>query len=350
MSESIHRYTVAELAQKVGGTVVGPANASIEGINGVAEAGPSEITFVSARKYVRALRASKAGAALVSAEVAEALQGKDGRPLIVVPHPGVAQGRVLQLYATPEPLPDVGVHPAAFVHSTAVLGAEVRIGPQVTIERGAKIGDGAVLFAGVRVYADVEIGAHSVLHANVVVRHGCRIGARVILHQGVALGADGFGYVYDPDVRAIMKLPHIGDVIIEDDVELGANTCVDRGKFGSTIIRSGTKIDNLVQIGHNCIIGRGVMISAQTGIAGTTTVGDGVIIGGQVGIADHVTIGDGARLAAGTGVMRDVPPGVTLAGAPAEDIKVTMRQWACIRQLPAVLAQMKREAPDDPLH
>lgn len=326
---------------------MGPDDVLIDGINGISGARSTEITFVSARKYVRELLASRAGAALVSADVAEALRGKDSRPLIVVPHPGVAQGRVLELFSAPEPLPDSGVHPSAFVHSTVELGGNVRIGPQVTIERGAKIGDGVVLFAGVRIYADVVIGARSVLHANVVVRHGCRLGARVLLHQGVAIGADGFGYVFDPGAGSIMKLPHIGDVVIEDDVELGANTCVDRGKFGSTIIRSGTKIDNLVQIGHNCIIGRGCMISAQTGIAGTTTIGDGVIVGGQVGIADHVNIGDGARLAAGTGVMRDVPPGVTFAGAPADDIKIIMRQWASLRQLPAVLTQLKRENTDD---
>ncbi|MHC4081589.1 MAG: UDP-3-O-(3-hydroxymyristoyl)glucosamine N-acyltransferase, partial [Planctomycetota bacterium] len=254
--------------------------------------------------------------------------------LIVVPNAALTVVELLDLFAPSIPQPSPGVHPSAFVHAGATIGHDVRIGPHVSIDDEATIGDRVTLHAGVRVYAGARIGNDSVLHSNAVVRERCRLGRRVILHSNVSIGTDGFGFEPSPDGSGQVKVPHNGTVILEDDVEIGASSCIDRAKFGATVIGAGTKIDNLVQIAHNCRVGRNCVIAALTGIGGSTILGDDVRIAGDVGIVDHVSIGTGATIAAGAGVMRDVPAGETQLGSPSNEIRQALRQMAAIRKLP----------------
>jgi UDP-3-O-[3-hydroxymyristoyl] glucosamine N-acyltransferase len=295
---------------------------------------------------VKRWKKSRAAAAVITEKLLPHFDAADPRPLVAVPDADWGMIELLRAIEPPEPQPDVGVHASAIVHPSAQLGARVRIGPQVTIDAGARIGDDVILHPGVRIYADVEIGEGCVLHANAVVRHRCRLGRRVILHQNVSIGADGFGYRPPRGGHGWVKIPHLGNVMIEDDVEIGANSCVDRAKFGTTLVGEGTKIDNLCQIGHNVRIGKHVSISGLTGVAGSTIIEDGVMIGGGANIRDHITIGAKARVGGASGVAADVPAGMTVMGYPAADMQATLKQWASLRKLPEVLRQLgKNETP-----
>lgn len=336
-------FTAAELARQLDATLQGRGDVVIAGVNTPDEAGPGDLTFLGSAVYARCWAQSRAAAAVVTDAVRTALApAEDARPLLVVTDADHAMARALELFQAPEVLPDEGVHPTAWIDSRARLGSRVRIGPHVSVDRDAEIGDDVVLQAGVRIHAGVIIGANSILHANVVVRQGCRIGCRAILHQNVSLGADGFGYRPAPDGRGLVKMPHIGGVVLGDDVELGANTCVDRGKFGATTIGAGTKIDNLCQIAHNIRIGRSCVIAACAAIGGSVVIGDGVQIGGAVSIRDHLTIGDGARIAGGSILYHDVPAGAVWAGFPAGEATATKRQWVMLRRLPELMRLLRK--------
>jgi UDP-3-O-[3-hydroxymyristoyl] glucosamine N-acyltransferase len=334
--------TVGEIAQRLGGSLRGEGDFAVKSINALSDAGPDDITFITTAEYARQWPQSKAAAAIVSASLEQemARHAVDRRPLIFVDDAERGGISLLEMFQKPEPVPDLGVHSSAIVHSTAHLGRKVRIGPHVTVDCRATIGNDVVLHAGVRIYADVSIGDDSILHANTVVRHGCTIGRDVILHQNVSIGADGFGYRPLPGGAGLSKVPHIGTVIIEDGVEIGANSCVDRAKFGATIVGAGTKIDNLCQIAHNCRIGRYCVIAGQTGIAGSVIVGDGVQIGGQVGIIDHLTIGAGVKIGARAVVLQSIPAGESWTGYPAGELGSVLRQWAGIRKLPELLRRL----------
>ncbi|MHC4767565.1 MAG: UDP-3-O-(3-hydroxymyristoyl)glucosamine N-acyltransferase [Planctomycetota bacterium] len=327
-------YTTADLAQRVSGELRGRPDLPIAGVNSLGEATEQEITFISDEAHARRWVDARAAAAVISAGLEPAGHDPESRALIYVPNAALTVVELLLLFAPPTPQPSPGVHPTAFVHAGATLGSDVRIGPHVSIDDEAAIGDRVVLHAGVRVYAGARIGDDSVLHANVVVRERCRLGQRVILHANVSIGTDGFGFEPAPDGSGQVKVPHIGTVILEDDVEIGASSCVDRAKFGATVVGAGTKVDNLVQIAHNCRIGRRCVIAALTGISGSATVGDDVRMAGQVGIVDHMSIGSGATIAAQAGVMKDVPAGQSQLGTPADEIHQALRQMAAIRKLP----------------
>lgn len=341
MSSQQISFSTSELAEKLGGTLRGPGEVRISGINGIGQASASEVTFVASPEYAKKWPSSSAGAALVSEKALSWLDTSDGRPVIVLADSEVATITILDLFSRPPSLPAPGIHPSASIDSTAIIGKNVRIAAHVAIGPDTKVGDGVVLFSGVCLYGEVEVGDHSVLNANVVVRDRCKIGARVLLHQGVSIGADGFGYRADPKGGGLLKVPHIGNVVLEDDVEIGANSCVDRGKFGSTVIGRGTKIDNLCQIGHNCIVGRNCVMAAHVGLAGSTIVEDWVQIGGRTGVADHVRIGKGSRIGGGSGIFRDVPPGSKLIGYPANEFAHTMRIWAAEKQLPDLMKKLR---------
>lgn len=335
-------HSVADLAQRLGGELRGDGHATIRGVNSLDQAKPDEITFISSGAYANDWSKSNAGTAVVNKGLSPI--DKDGapRPLILVPSAEIAMIALLELFATPEPVPEVGVHPTAFVHASAKLGKQVRIGPHVSVGAYASIDDNVVLHAGVRIYDNVGVGAGTVIHANTVIRHHCKIGRGVILHQNVSIGADGFGYRPDPRGGGLLKVPHLGNVVLEDGVEIGANSCVDRGKFGSTVVGSGTKIDNLVQVGHNCKIGHCCVIAGCVGISGSVTIGDGVQIGGAAGIIDNLKVGDGARLGGMAFVTRDVPAGVTFLGHPADEAQSALRQWASVRKLPELIRRLSK--------
>lgn len=336
-------FVIAELATRLGGELRGNGDVVIRGINSLGDARSDEITFIHEVRYATKFSSSKAGAALVSQGASSPELESAGRPLIIVPDAELASIEVLEMFRPPEPMPELGVHPSAWVHPEAVLGAEVRIGPFVSVEQGAQIGDSVTLHAGVRIYPEAIVGRDSVLHCNCVIRERCQIGQRVILHQGVSIGADGFGYRPDPQGRGLVKVPHIGTVVIEDDVEIGANSCVDRGKFGPTRVGRGTKIDNLCQIGHNSQVGQNCVIVALTGIGGSCQIGDDVKIGGCVGVLDHVKVGDGASLGARAGVIQDVQAGEVHIGYPAAPRQKVLRQWAAMRKLPDLIQQLSRQ-------
>jgi UDP-3-O-[3-hydroxymyristoyl] glucosamine N-acyltransferase len=334
MNSAPSSYTTADLARRVSGDLRGRPDLSITGVNALEEATAREITFIGDEAHARRWAEARAGAAVVSSGLEPAGHDPEARALIVVPSAALAMAQLLRLFAPPPAQLEAGCHPSAVVHPKATVGRDARVGPHASVEAEATIGERVVLHAGVRIGAGARIGDDCVLHANAVVGDRCRLGHRVVLHPNATIGADGFGYEPDPEGRGLIKVPHIGIVSLEDDVEIGAGSCVDRAKFGATVVGAGTKIDNLVQIAHNCRIGRHCVIAALSGIGGSVTLGDGVRIAGAVGVADHLSIGDGATIAAHAGVMRDVPAGETQLGSPAFEIRQALRQMAAVRKLP----------------
>ena len=336
--------TILEIASHVGGEVIGPGDLVIRGLNGLDDAGPSDLTFLHQSAWAARWASSGAGAALVSRGVEPSGHDPSSRALILVDDAEIAMLLVLESWAAQERV-DVqpGIDASAVIDPTATIGAGVHIGPHVSIGPGARVDDGACIDAGVRVGANAGVGSGTVLHANVVIEASCEVGAGCRLHAGVMIGADGFGYRPDPAGAGIRKVPHLGTVMIGDDVEIGASTCIDRGKFGATVIGDNTKIDNLVQIAHNVRLGRSVLIAAQAGLAGSVTIGDGVQIGAQVGIVEHVKVGAGARIGAKAGVIRDVPPGEAVVGVPAQPVRETLRQISALRKLPKYLAEQGQQ-------
>ncbi|UCD30459.1 MAG: UDP-3-O-(3-hydroxymyristoyl)glucosamine N-acyltransferase [Planctomycetota bacterium] len=327
-------YTLVEIAKWVGGAVRGEAGTRITGVSGVAEAGPSHITWLAHEKYIPQLKTSKAGAVVVSEQF-----GETPMPAILVADPMLAVAVILERFAPPIPRPKVGVHPSAQVARTAGLGKEVAVGPNVVVGDGTRIGDRVVLHANVFVGNDVKIGDDCELWPGVVIRERCILGNRVAIHPNTTIGSDGYGYQFVEGKHR--KIPQIGSVEIADDVEIGANCAVDRAKFGITRIGEGTKIDNLVQVAHNVQIGPHCLIVAQCGIAGSTQLGTGVVLGGQVGVRDHVRINDGVRAAALSGISKDIPAGAKINGNPAVDNQQFLREKALIRQLPRMAEQIK---------
>ncbi|HTM10702.1 MAG TPA: UDP-3-O-(3-hydroxymyristoyl)glucosamine N-acyltransferase [Verrucomicrobiae bacterium] len=305
------RKTLAELAQLVGGKVIGDGNAEISKAASIEEAGPGDITFLANPRYSAHLKACKASAVIVGDTIAVGPPGR-GRGFLQVPEPYLVFARVLSVL-NPPTLYEPGVSPLASVDATASIAKDVTIFPFVHIAARATVASKTVLFPGVFLGEGVSVGQSCVLHPNVVVRERCRIGNRVILHAGVVIGADGFGYAGEGAART--KIPQVGIVDVGDDVEIGANSTIDRATLGKTSIGSGTKIDNLVQIAHNVVIGERTIIAAQAGIAGSTRIGKDVILAGQAGVVNHVTIGDGAKIGPKSGIARPVPAGATLSGA-----------------------------------
>jgi UDP-3-O-[3-hydroxymyristoyl] glucosamine N-acyltransferase len=305
------RKTLAQLAEHVGGKVIGDGNAEISKAASIEEAGPGDITFLANPRYSAHLKTCKASAVIIGA-AASVEPPPRGTGFLQVGEPYLAFARVLAVLNPPERTP-AGISPLASVDGTASVGDDVTVFPFVYIGANAAVGRGAVLHPGVFLGEGASVGESCVLHPNVVVRERCRVGNRVILHAGVVVGADGFGYAGEGAAR--MKIPQVGIVEIGDDVEIGANSTIDRATLGKTSFGRGTKIDNLVQIAHNVVIGERTIIAAQAGVAGSTRIGNDVILAGQAGVVNHVSIGDGARIGPKSGIARPVPAGATLSGA-----------------------------------
>lgn len=343
--EGLGPATADALASLVNGELEGDHDAVISGIEALQWAAEGDLTFVGDARHARLWAECAASVALADRSLDLGDWQRAGRAVVRVDDADQAMITVLETLERfadeRRDRPAIGVHPTAEIDPTATIGAEVAIGAGTIIGPRTTICDGASIEAGVRIHADCRIGRGVVIHASVVIRERTIVGDGSILHAGVVLGSDGFGYRPSPDGRGIRKIPHLGHVEIGREVEIGANACIDRGKFGATSIGDGSKIDNLCQIGHNCRIGRCVVISGLTGIAGSCTVGDGAMIGGGCGIADHLRIGAGARLAARSGLMHDVPDGETWAGFPAHDIRQAMKEFALIRRLPEWSKKLK---------
>ena len=322
--------SLTDVAALVGGRVVGGApSRRVTRVAPTHDAGTDAITFITDARYLAVLERSAAAAVLLAPVHLSGARPAD-MAAIVVEDPYLALAQVAQRLA-PQPPRPVGVHRTAEIDPTADVAADVAIGPFVYVGPRAKIGAGAVLYAGVHVEADARIGAATILFDHVVVRHACQVGDRCTLHPGVVVGADGFGFARRDGAPA--KIPQVGIAVLEDDVEVGANATIDRATFGETRVGRGTKIDNLVQIGHNARVGEGCILVAQSGIAGSSRLEDGAILGAQSGVSGHLTIGARATVYGQAGVMRDVPSGATVAGTPAEDRASFFRGVLRIRKL-----------------
>jgi len=326
-------FTLGRLADALGASLQGDAGRVVSGVAPLDAAGPDQVSFLTERKYLAQAQVSRAGALLVGRDIA----GLAG-PLLRVDRPQQALIVLLGLFH-PEPIPEPGVHPTACVAGDARVDRSASVGPLAVVEAEAVIGPhtrvGALCFVGRR----AVLGEDVRLHPHVVVREDVRIGNRVIVHPGAVLGADGFGYAFDG--AAHRKIPQVGGLRIEDDVEIGANTAIDRATLGETVVRRGTKIDNLVQIGHNCDVGEDVILVSQVGIAGSSRVGNRAMLAGQVGVADHVTIGAGAILTAKSGVPNDVPAGEIWSGIPSRPTSEQKRIWAGESQLPELIKRVR---------
>ncbi len=331
--------TTQQITAHVKGVLVaGPADMTISGIETLDRAGADQLSFIRSEPFVDAWLDSKAGVVLVGEDLE--LPDHD-RAVIVVADADLALNMVLDLFAPPALVPAIGIHSTAQIDPSVTLGEDVVIGPHCVIGPNVQIGHSSVLHNSVHIQDQSTVGAHCELYCGVVIRERCTIGQHVIIHSNAVIGADGFGYRPSDDGRSAVKIPHIGTVEIGDHVEIGANTCIDRGKFSATRIGAGTKIDNLCQIAHNCEIGQGCLIAAQVGIAGTVTIGHGVQIGGQTGFRDNITIGDGVKLGGCSAVMNDIPAGETWAGVPAREFNLAKREHVAIRQLPGMLKKYK---------
>ncbi|GMU93763.1 MAG: UDP-3-O-acylglucosamine N-acyltransferase [Candidatus Hydrogenedentota bacterium] len=326
--------TLAEIAQIVGGTVVGDGSVRIHGLNGIREARNGELTFVADSRYGSYIDSTQASAILVSRRIT-----CGPKPLIQVDDPRQALLILLSRMEADLFRSVPGIHPSAVVDKGAQLGRDVTIGAHAVISEGAKLGDGVTVGAGAYVGAHCRIDTQTIIKPNVTILDRVEIGARCILHSGSVIGADGFGFVEHDGVQ--VKVPQVGTVVIGDDVEIGANTCIDRATFGATRVGSGSKIDNLVQIGHNVQLGRNAIVCGNAGIAGSTLLGDNVIVGAGAGLAGHIEIGEGAKIAGYSGVTKSVPAGATVFGYPAVDAEKNRRMQAALRQLPDTLRRIR---------
>ena len=335
------KKTLNEIAAFLDGSVSGDGGTVIERIRGIDEAGPGDLTFVANPKYRKKMETTGASAILVVPGTACA-----GKNLLIVEDSYVALGRLLALFY-PEDEETAGISKQATVEAGAVVSPEAVIYPGVHICRGARVEKRAVLYPGVFIGKDADVGEASILYPGVTVYRRCRIGRRVVLHAGVVIGSDGFGFAVPG--RENRKIPQVGYVQIDDDVEIGSNTTIDRGTLGRTWIQRGVKIDNLVQIAHNVVIGEYSIIVAQVGISGSAQLGKGVVIGGQAGIVGHIRIGDGVMASARAGVHKDVPAGQIVAGSPHMPHREWLKMEACLPKLPemrAALAALQRRIAD----
>ncbi|MCX5849104.1 MAG: UDP-3-O-(3-hydroxymyristoyl)glucosamine N-acyltransferase [Deltaproteobacteria bacterium] len=324
------KMTLAEIALFLGGTVIGADDTIIKNIRSIEEANEGDITFVANRKYLKKLKFTKASAILVPPQTAS-----EGKNLIVVDNPYAALGKLLARFYPLEHGRN-GVSSDAYIEDGAVVSPEATIFPRAFIGKGARIEKRVVIYPGVFIGRDSSIGEDSIIYANVTVYHSCIIGKRVILHSGVVIGADGFGFASPGKDNA--KIPQVGFVQIDDDVEIGANTTVDRATLGRTWIQRNVKIDNLVQIAHNVVIGESSVITAQVGISGSTKLGKSVLVGGQTGMAGHITVGDNVMIAARSGLHRDIESDQAVGGMPP----VPYHQWIKLEALKLKLPEMKK--------
>lgn len=323
-----------DLAERAGGRVFGDGDLPIERIAAIEDAGAGALTFATDERYLSAALRSRAAAVLVDASIAPAEASK---PLIVVENARFALARLLAALRPERPKGPFR-HATAVVEPDAEVSPDAYLGAHAYVGRRSRIAAGCVLETGAHVGADVTVEESSWLHPHASVMDGCRIGRRVVLHAGCVIGSEGFGWAF-VDGR-LERIPQVGNVVLDDDVEVGANSCVDRAQTGSTSVGAGTKIDNLVQIGHNCRIGKHCAIAALTGLAGSTVVGDYVKIAGQVGTRGHMTIGSRSTVAGQSGVWGDVPEAATVSGNPAREHREELRREVMIRRLPKLVARV----------
>ncbi len=321
-----------EIAKIIDGEIVGESEVEITGVSGISDSKEGDITYLSDNKWLKKLQNSSASAVIVKEPMSDVK-----KPQITTKNPQYAFSRLLSLFYV-RPHPYMGISEEAFVSDGALIGENVTVYPFAYISEGAEIGSGTVIYPGVFIGENARIGDSCLIYPNVTIRERVKIGSRVIIHGGAVIGADGFGYVFENGSHH--KIPQVGGVVIEDDVEIGASSAIDRATTGNTLVGKGTKIDNLVQIGHNVHIGKNVIIVAQTGIGGSSEIGDGVILGGQTAVSDHATIEAGSMFGARSGVMGKVSRGV-YSGAPVIPHRDWLKASAVFAKLPELSKKIK---------
>jgi UDP-3-O-[3-hydroxymyristoyl] glucosamine N-acyltransferase len=330
----MRKVTLLEIAKLVEGELVGDKNIAITGISGIKEAKAGDITFLANSKYESLLETTEASAIITSN-----LPVNSSKPLIKTENPSFAFAKIMAMFAPDAIRHPHGISNQAFISPKAKLGKNIAIGPFAIIEDNVILGDDTIVYGNSYIGHDTNIGTKCIIYPNVSIRERITLGNRVIIHCGTVIGSDGFGFA---KIRGVQeKIPQIGTVLIEDDVEIGANVTIDRARFDKTIIGKGTKIDNLVQIAHNVIIGENCIIVAQAGISGSTIVGKGVILAGQAGLVGHITVGDGAVAAAQAGVTKSIPAHTMVSGYPARPHDVAKRVNACVQNLPQLYKRIK---------
>ena len=325
---------LSQIAHTIGCRMTAGEDVEILRVAGIDEAGPGDLTFVSNRKYISHIKTTRASAIILGEDI----------PPVEIPSlrtedPYLAFARALEIFYIPLK-PDGGIHPTAVVAEDAEIGPRVSIGAYAVIGAGCRIGSDVTLYPHVVLYPDVVLGSGSVLHSFVIVREGCRIGSRVILQNGVVVGSDGFGFAPTKE-GTFYKICQTGRVLIADDVEVGANTTIDRAAVGDTVIHEGAKLDNLVQIGHGAQVGEHSVLAAQVGLAGSTRLGRGVWVGGQAGFAGHLEVGDKAVITAQSGTSHDIAPGAVVSGSPAFDNADWLRSVAALPRLPNLMRKVR---------
>jgi len=323
-----------EIAEAIGGELVGDGTVIIQGIGDIERAREGELSFIADRRYLKFLDTTRASAVIVPQQVQRA-----SKPIIRVKDPYLSFIHVLKLFYPPKSPLEPGIHPTAVISETTSLGEEVAIGAHVVIGERCRLGRGVKIFPGTFIGDDVQIGEGSVIYPNVSIMEGTVIGNNVIIHAGTVIGSDGFGFVKRDGKH--LKIPQVGRVVIEDDVEVGANCTIDRATLGETRIKRGTKLDNLIQVAHNVEIGEDTVIAAQVGISGSTRIGRGVTVAGQVGFVDHIEIGDNTVFGAQAGVTKSVPPNTVVSGYPAKPHQQAKREEAALRRLPELIKRVR---------
>ncbi|MBI3883412.1 MAG: UDP-3-O-(3-hydroxymyristoyl)glucosamine N-acyltransferase [Sphingobacteriales bacterium] len=324
-------FSIQEINDILKGELVGNTTETITGPEQIELASKNQITFIGNRKYVKLWETSKACAAIVNDSLT--IEPGNNRAIIKVKDADLAMALLLETFIPEAPYFSHDIHPAAIVDATAKLGEGVRIGAGCYVGKNVQLGNNVTLYPNSTVLDDTSIGNNTTIWSGAVIRERCIIGNNCIFHPNCTIGADGFGFRPAPGGRGLVKVPQIGNVVIGNNVEIGAGSCVDRGKFSSTVLGDGTKIDNLIQIGHNSKTGMFCIMAGQSGLAGSVTLGNGVIIGGGAIIKDHTTIGDGATIGAGSGVVGDVEAGKTMLGYPALESRETLKQWVFLRKV-----------------
>lgn len=334
-------FSAKQIAAYLGGTIIGNENATVYTFAKIEEGAPGALSFLSNPKYTHYIYETTSSIVLVNKDFE--LEHEVSATLIKVDNAYESLAKLLNLYESNKPKM-VGIDPLASIASSAKIGNNVYIGPFASIAEGAEIGDNTVIYPHVTVCANAKIGHDTILYPSVTVYHDCRVGNQCILHAGCVIGADGFGFA--PGENGYDKIPQIGIAVIEDNVEIGANTCVDRATMGATIVHKGVKLDNLIQIAHNVEVGSNTVIAAQTGVAGSTKIGEWCMFGGQVGFAGHLKIGDKVNCGAQAGIIRNIKSGSIIIGSPAIDAKAYMKSYAYFKNLPEMsneISELKKE-------
>ncbi len=324
-------FTITEINDLLKGELIGTTSHKIDGPEQIEKAQKNHITFIGNSKYVRLWETSNASAAIVDEKLS--ISSSENKALIKVKNADLAMAKILELFNPEPPVFETDIHPTAVIHPTAKIGVGCKIGAGCYIGKEVVLGDGVTLYPNATIFDETIIGAQTTIWSGAVIRERSEIGMQCIIHNNVSIGADGFGYRPSDNGQGLVKIPQIGNVVIGNGVEIGANSTIDRGKFSSTIIGDGCKIDNQVQIGHNSVMGRCCIMAGSSGLAGSVTLGDGVMIGGSASIKDHVTIHSGATVGAGSGVIGDVEAGKTVLGYPAQESREMLKQWVALRKL-----------------